>query len=77
MAYQTQFQAWLQEAANAGRGGMYAEPMSIVRGFARSFTLRLNAHEIYDDWVEGTFTAELRASPDATAALATWTITTG
>ena len=78
MTYPTQFPEWLNHAASSGRGGLSAEPPSIVRGFARSFVLNLNSHVDYDDWTDGAFTAELRASPDAGgAALATWTITTG
>lgn len=74
----TAFSEWLQLAARDGRGGLAAQPPSIVRGYTRAFKLNLSAHEVYGDWTDGAFVADLRASPDATgAALASFTVTVG
>jgi hypothetical protein len=43
-----------------------------------SFVYNFAEHPDFDDWTDGTFTADLKASPDAAgAALASFTITVG
>ena len=78
MPYPTQFPAWLSLAAQDGRGGLSAAPPTIVRGSPASFRLDLNAHPTFGDWTGGTFSAVIKASPDASgSALATWVISVG
>lgn len=78
MTYPTQFPNWLTLAANDGRGGLAAQPSTIVRGTTKSFVYNFAEHPDFDDWTDGTFTADLKASPDAPgSALASFTITTG
>lgn len=72
-----QFPEWLSFAANDGRGGISAEPPSIVRGFARSFVLNLSAHPDYGDWSGGAFTSDIKSSPGAVDVLASWSIVIG
>lgn len=78
MTYPTQFPTWLTLASQDGRGGLSAQPFSFVRGQTKAQRFDFNAHDTYGDWTGGTFSAELRASPDATgSALATFSVTTG
>lgn len=78
MTYPTQFSEWLKLASEDGRGGINAQPFSFVRGQSKTIRYNLGAHEVYGNWTGGAFTADLRASPDASgAALATFTVSVG
>lgn len=78
MTYPTQFPTWLTLAANDGRGGLSSQPSTIVRGSTKSFVYNFATHPDFDDWTDGSFSADLKASPDAAgAALASFSITTG
>lgn len=77
MYYKPQFPEWLDLAARDGRGGIAAEPITIVRGAPCSFIYNLNAHDTFGDWTGGAFSSDLRASPDAASVLASWTISVG
>lgn len=75
---QTQFPAWLAQAARDGRGGLESEPQAINRGRTCVFVLNLSTSADYGDWTTGTFAADLKAAPDAGgAALASYTPVTG
>lgn len=74
MSSNPQFAAYLAVAARDGRGGADASPPSINRGFARAFKVNLGAEPEVGDWTQGTFSAQLTASPeDGAAVLATYT----
>jgi hypothetical protein len=74
----SQFASWLAVAERDGRGGPSAQPPSIVRGYSRAFLMSLETHPTFDDWTDGEFVAEIKASPDAPdPVLASFTVDVG
>ena len=73
----TQFNDWLVQLTQDGRGGPAAELPAISRGRGYAVEFELATHTEFTDWTAGTFSANLRASPDAASTIGVFTVTTG
>jgi len=74
----TQYDGWLRQLALDGRGGSDLQIPAISRGRAQTLDFSLSAHTILGDWTAGSFSMNVRLSPDASGApAASYTCTTG
>lgn len=74
----TQFDGWLRQLALDGRGGSDLQIPAISRGRAHTLDFSLSSHPALGDWTAGSFSMNVRLSPDAPgAATASYVCTTG